>query len=112
MTLWVLCPEGKTDPHVDVLPCPGHIADWPPGEQMSCTVRHELHCPGGRPATPVDAAKFLLAENSYTIRCEACETANCHAGINGGHDGPDNPAVHTRDVWVLTGLTESEAESA
>lgn len=57
--------------------------------------------------------KPLIIEGdfSYTIRCAACELVGCHVGINGGHDGPDNPAVHTRDVWVLTNLTEEEAEN-
>ena len=93
MTLWVLCSHGEKGPH-------DFDNQW----------QGVSDCPGGRPATSEDAARFLISESNYTIRCEACEIAGCHVGINGGHDGPDNPPVHTRDVWVLTGLTESEVE--
>lgn len=65
---------------------------------------------------PTFSTEKLIAELvrrgiNYTIRCAACELAGCHVGVNGGHAGLTNPPVHTKDVWLLSGLTESEFEA-
>lgn len=98
MTYARLCEHGELKAHV-----------YRSGTGVSWWTIPVVTCPGGS-VLPDDTLVIVKEDITYTIRCAACEIAGCHTGINGGHDGPDNPAVHTRDVWVLTDLAEKDVE--